>query len=250
MKPRALLLGLALAGCVVTHVPKNASYLARAEEHYLREEYSRAAGFYELYLSDNPEDPKRPEVLAWLGKCQLGAGRADAALRAFDQALGAKPPVPLRCEVLFRRAIAFRMKGDVPKALEAFREVSRAPAPDRDRALTADELHYEHAIALFRAGDWKAGQGELTAVSEGGAYGAKARTRRGLASFTVQLGAFSDEARARAQGAGLPGASVRPVVGDLPLYVVTSGTFARHEEAQREADRLRGQGYPDAFVIP
>jgi hypothetical protein len=140
------------------------------------------------------------------------------------------------------------MRGETSRALDGFRSVATAPATERSSAVTTDEFHYEFALALFRDGDWRGGSGELALVGPRGPFAAKARMRLGLTSFMVQVGAYSDDARARSEADRVKGV-IRALPGDRPLYLVVWGSFARFEDAQREADRLKRQ-YPDAFVIP
>ncbi len=245
---------LLLAGCVVPPSGKTA-YLEKAEEQFLLGQYSQAIGHYEMFLSENPGHPDRAKVLVQIGKCHLGAGRPDEAIRSFDRAEALDPPGPIRWEIAFRRGVAFRLRGDAGRAVEAFRAVAAGPPAERGRLVMDDELHYELAMALFRAGDWKAGQAELAAVSPRGPFGARREVRLGLSAFAVQVGAFTEEGHARTQEARLKaffaGASVRRVGGgERPFYVVSAGPFSRYEDAQREADRLRDKGFSDAFVIP
>jgi len=245
---------LLLAGCIVPPEAKNTQVLERADEQFLLEQYGQAVALYEVFLSENPAHPERARILAQVGKCHLGAGRPDQALRTFDQAEALNPQGPVRWEIAFRRGVALRAQGDAARALEAFRAVAAAPPVDRGRAVMDDELHYEMAMTLFRSGDWKAGQAELSAVSARGPFAARRQVRLGLAAWAVQVGAFTDERLARSQESRLkavfPGGSVRFVAGERPFYVVSAGPFARYEEAQREADRLRVRGFSDAFVIP
>lgn len=239
-------------GCATAFASRNPQNLIRAKEQYLLKEYSQAALNYEKYLADNPGDPRRAVYLTWLGKCYLGANNPALAIASFDQALVERPDPSLRWEILFRRAVAYRMRGDNSRALEDFR--AAAAAPVAERTVTSDALHYEYAISLFRVGDWKAGQAQLAAVNPRGEYAAKVAPRRLLTAFTVQTGAFSDPAHAEAlvaklKSLGLAGA-VQPVPGDKPLYLATVGRFERYEDARREAERLKQLGFSDAFVIP
>ncbi len=245
-----VLLILAAAGCVGGSERVNSRFLEDAEKEFLAGNFSQAAGHYEAYLADNPADPRGAEIRLMAGKCHLGAGRADLAIASFDKALAAAPAPAVRVEALFRRAVAYRQAGQAEAALEGFRAVGAAPAAERDRAVQADEFRYEWAQAFFRAGEWKAGQGQLAAVNPNGPYGSKARARMGLAAFTVQVGSFESEAQARLEAGRVPAGAVRLIQTDVLRHTVTSGSFARYDDAHREAERLRRAGYRDAFVIP
>jgi tetratricopeptide (TPR) repeat protein len=226
----------------------NLHILQDADREFILEQYLQAAGHYEAFLAYNPLYSQRSRVRLMAGRAYLGAGRVEQAISTFDQALAATPPAVERWDIVFHRAVAYRMKGEISRALEGFRSVSTAPATERSSAVTTDELHYESALALFRDGDWKGGQSELAMVGSRGPFGRRARMRLGLNTFAVQVGAYEDDSRARSEAERVKGI-VRAVPGDRPLYAVTWGAFARFEDAQREADRLKRQ-YPDAFVIP
>src|SRR5262245_51206418 len=158
----------------------NAHLLQDAERAMLQGNWDRAAAQYEQFLADNPGDDKRAEIRMQAGKCRLGGGNVESAIRSFDQALLDQPPGHIRWEILFRRAVAYRRLGDSARAVDGFRAVVAAPSGERGRTVTNDELHYEYAIALFRAGDFKSGQAELRLVGPSGPYGRLAAPRLGL----------------------------------------------------------------------
>jgi tetratricopeptide (TPR) repeat protein len=244
-----LLLALA-AGCVAPPGENisNPHVLQDADREFILEQYLQAAGHYEAFLGYNRDYPQKARARLMAGRAYLGAGRVEQAVTAFDQAIAEASAPADRWDAVFHRAIAWRMKGETSRAVDAFRSVAAAPAGERGGAVTADELHYEFALALFRAGDWRGGHGELALVGPRGPFAAKARMRLGLTGFTVQVGAYGDDARARSEAEKIKGI-VRAIPGDKPLFAATYGSFARYEDAQREADRLKRQ-YPDAFVIP
>ena len=252
IRPSTILLILLGASCVSNPVDRTfeEQTLKQAEREFVGGQFLAAAGHYEAYLADNPQlqDRDRAKVHLMAGRAYLGAGRLDQAIFSFDQALGESPAPDVRWDIVFRRGVAVLMKGDATRALEAFRSVASAPPGERGTWVTPDELHYETALALFHSGDWKGGQNELGLVSPMGPFGKQARMRLGLTSFAVQVGAYQDDARARAEADKIKGI-VRPIPGDKPLYAVVYGSFPRYEDAQREADRLKRQ-FPDAYVIP
>lgn len=247
---RGAALLLLLAGCeTVANRRVNPHLIQQAEEAFLREQYAQAAGLYEAYLSDNPSDTQRSELRLMAGKARAGAGQPDAALKQFDLALSFLPEAVLRWEIQFRRGVTFRLMGDPVQAVNLFRLVSQAPAQERSRAVSSDELHWEYAAALFRAGDFKGGQSELGKVNPKGPYEKKLAPRLGLSGFTVQVGAYAERAAAEAEALKVKG-TVKPVALDKVIYVVTSGLFARFDEALLEADRLKRLGYRETFVLP
>jgi len=212
----------------------------------LQGQWDRAAAQYESFLAENPGDPQRAEVRLQLGKCRLAAGHPEQAIRAFDQALGEQPVAPVRWEVIFRRAVAYRLQGDAPRAVEGFRTVLAAPLPERVRTVTNDELHFEYATALFRTGSFQSGQAELKLCSPTGPYERQLATRLGMSAYSVQVGAYGNEDAARTE-AGKLNASVRVVAGS---YLVLVGSFAHVDDAQKELTRLQRQGYTEAFILP
>ena len=245
----APLVFLLAAACATTPPePSNLHILQDADREFVLEQYLQAAGHYEAFLGYNSESPLKAQIRVMAGRAYLGAGRADQAIMAFDRAISEAPAPAVRWDAVFHRAVAYRLKGEISRAVDAFRSVATAPAGERGGSVTHDELHYEFAMALFRVGDWRGGQGELALVGPRGPFASKARVRLGLNSFAVQIGAFADEARARLEAERSKGI-VRVLPGEKALFVVAYGSFARYEDAQREADRLKRQ-FPDAFVIP
>lgn len=227
----------------------NTQLLQDAERAMLQAQWDRAASQYETFLAENPVDPQRAEIRCQIGKCRLGGGKPEQAVRAFDQALNDSPPPALKWEILFRRAVALRTMGDIARAVEGFRQVAAAPNSERGRSVTNDELHYEYATALFRSGNFPAGQAELKQVAPTGPYERELTLRLGLTAYSVQVGAFGNEDLARAE-AGKLSAQVRGVPGSPPRFVVLVGRFSKYDEAQRELARLQRQGYTDAFILP
>jgi tetratricopeptide (TPR) repeat protein len=241
---------LALTGCPPAGTTRvNPQLLPQAEEAFLKEQYARAAGLYETYLQDNPADPDRADLRLRAGKCRAGAGQPDAALKLFDQGLAEQPAPAVRWELQFRKAVTLRLMGDPVRAVDLFRGVAQAPVSERGKAVTLDELNWEYAAALFRAGDFKGGQAQLSKVNPKGPYEKRLAPRIGLTGFTVQVGAFADRAAADAEALKVKG-QVKPVVTDRVLYVVTSGVFTRYDEALLEADRLKRLGYKEPLVLP
>ena len=215
----------------------------------LQGQWDRAAGQYEAFLAENPGDAQRIEVRAQIGKCRLAAGRPEQAIRAFDQAMTDGPSGPLRWEITFRRAVAYRAQGDAARAVEGFRAVAAAPTSERGRAVTNDELHYEYAIALFRAGNFPSGQAELKLVNPAGPFEKQVQPRLGLTGYTIQVAAYGREELARAESEKVNG-RIRAVPSTPPLFQVMVGSYARYDDAQKDLARLQRQGYTDAFILP
>jgi tetratricopeptide (TPR) repeat protein len=247
--PSLVLAAAAMLSCSQpppTPARTNSRLLADAEQAMLQAQWERAAGLYESFLAENPADGQRAEVRLQLGKCRLAAGRPEPAIRAFDQALGDQPAPAVRCEILFRRAVAYRLQGDAPRAVEGFRSVLAAPLSERGRSVTNDELHYEYATALFRTGNFSSGQAELKLCNPAGPYERQLATRLGMTGYSVQIGAYGNEDSARSE-AGKLNATVRVVAGS---YLVLVGSFPRYDDAQKELARLQRQGYTEAFILP
>jgi len=249
-RPALLVVAGAFLSCSQPPPARNNPHLLQdAERAMLQGNWDRAAGQYEAFLAENPGDAQRAEIRMQAGKCRLGGGNVESGIRAFDQALLDQPPGHIRWEILFRRAVAYRMLGDSARAVDGFRAVTAAPSGERGRTVTNDEMHYEYAIALFRAGDFKSGQAELKLVGPSGPYGRLAAPRLGLTGYSVQVGAFGQEDLARTEAVKLK-ATVRPVAGTPPLFLVLVGSFPRYDDAQRELVRLQRQGYTEAFILP
>jgi tetratricopeptide (TPR) repeat protein len=240
----------ALLSCTPTPPARsNTQLLQDAERSMLMGQWEKAAAQYETILAENPGDPQRAELRMQVGKCRLAAEQPEPAIRAFDQALGEQPPPQVRWEILFRRAVAHRMQGDAVRAVEGFRSVAAASSGERGRSVTNDELHYELAIALFRAGDFRGGQAELKLVNPAGPYEKQVGPRLGLTGYTLQVAAYGREELASAESAKV-GGRIRAVPGPPPLFQVMVGSYSKYEDAQRELARLQRQGYTDAFILP
>lgn len=238
------------AGCAPTPPPKsNPQSLQEAERSMLQGQWERAAVQYEAVLAENPGDPQKAEIRLQAGKCRLAGGQPEAAIRAFDQALNDGPSSPIHWEIVFRRGVAYRLMGDYSRAVEGFRSVTLAPAWERGRSVTNDELHYEYALALFRIGDFRNGQAELRLVNPGGPYERQVGSRLGLAGYTIQVASYGREELARAENDKVKG-RIHAVPSTPPLFQVMVGSFARYEDAERELVRLQHQGYTDAFILP
>lgn len=245
------LLLLVLAGC--SQPPpaarSNPRPLNDADQEMLQGQWDRAASQYEAFLAENPGDAQRAEIRLQLGKCRLAAGKPELAIRSFDQALGEQPSASVRWEIQFRRAIAVLLQGDAARAVEGFRTVAQAPLSERGRSVTNDELHYEYATALFRAGSFGGGQAELKLCDPTGPYERELALRLGMTGYAVQIGAFGTEDRARAE-AGKLGASIRQLSGTPVLFLVLVGSFSHYDDAQKELAKLQRQGYTEAFIVP
>jgi tetratricopeptide (TPR) repeat protein len=250
---RVLALAAVLAAFLSCSEPpparSNPQLLHDAERSMLQGQWEQAAGKYEQFLSENPGDPQRIEVRAQIGKCRLAQSHPEQAIRAFDQALTDGPASPLRWEILFRRAVAYRMQGDAAKAVEGFRAVAAAPASERGRTVTNDELHYEYATSLFRAGNFSQGQVELKLVSPTGPFEKQVASRVGLSGYTIQVAAYGREELARQESERVNG-RIRVIPSTPPLFQVMVGSYTRYDDAQRELARLLHQGYTDAFILP
>jgi len=247
---RAIVL-LALVGCSqpATTTRSNPRMLGDADQAMLQGQWDRAASQYESFLAENPADAQRADIRLQLGKCRLAAGKPEPAIRAFDQALTDQPSAPVRWELLFRRAVALRLQGDASRAVDGFRAVSAAPPGERGRSVTNDELHFEFATALFRTGNFGAGQAELKQVNPTGPYEKLLGARLGMKGYAVQIGAFGTEDVARSEAAKL-GADIRQVSGPPVLYLVLVGSYPRYDDAQKELSKLQRQGYTEAFILP
>jgi len=246
------LLLLVLAGCSQpppASTRSNARLLGDADQAMLQGQWERAAGQYESFLAENPGDGQRAEVRLQLGKCRLAEGRPEPAIRAFDQALGEQPPGPVRWEILFRRAIAYRLQGDASRAVDGFRSVVTAPQGERGRSVTNDELHYEYATALFRTGNFVSGQAELRLCNPTGPYEQELAPRLKLSGYSVQIGAFTKEEYARTEASKLK-AEVLQISGPRGVFLVVVGSFSRYDDAQKELSKLQRQGYTEAFILP
>ena len=141
------------------------------------------------------------------------------------------------------------MKDNFAEALVDMRRAASEAVDVRMRVIEADEYHYETGLVYFHNGDWSKGRAEMKWVGEEGPLGRQALSRRELVGYAVQLGAYRDEARAQREAARL-NATVRMAAGKKLLFFVSSGPYARIEDAREQAEHFRLKGCPDAFVLP
>lgn len=230
-----LLLCLSAACSVPEAAPAREWSAARADAEFLLGSFSGAAHLYEQALAGAPE-ARRAEVLAQIGKCRLGAGDPEGAIRAFGEALAAGPAAELRAEIHYRRAAAHNSRWEPVEALADLGRAREACAG----AVKAEEFAYRLAVTTLRAGDWKGGRallGEVASRWPRSREAADAKDRLALDAFRIQV------ARVRQpKGDTTPSAA-----GD---HLVLVGRFTRFPEAVREMERMRRAGQPDAFVIP
>ena len=141
------------------------------------------------------------------------------------------------------------MSGNFAEAVTDMRRAASEAVDVRMRVITADEYHYETGLVYFHNGDWSKGREEMRWVGEEGPFGVQALSRRELVGYTVQLGAYRVEERARREAERL-NATVRMASGKALLFFVSSGPYARLEDAREQAEHFRLRGCPDAFVLP
>ncbi len=106
---------------------------------YSRGFYSEAAAEYRTYVKQYPEGAQRLTALYRLGESESGAGNHEAALKAFDQVLAAKPADDVRQRALLRKGVALyqlRRLGDAAQVLEP---LAKEELPE---ALRTETLYY------------------------------------------------------------------------------------------------------------
>ena len=142
--------------------------------------------------------------------------------------------------------------GDMTLAAEAF---SRALARLEEGKPPADHAHFRLGCILQREGRWSEADEHFFRVMhyfDGSEMAKRARRRAQATAWTVQVGAFEQQANAdpaarELVGQGLP-AFVRTVTeDDKLLFLVQVGRYAAYEEAAAKAAELKRR-LRDAFV--
>lgn len=222
--------------------------LDRAETAFLRRDYAQAAYLYDTALKEHPAFVPRSSVRLQLAKCRMGEERWDEAMRLLDEALASDPDETVRVEILYRRALVRNALWDPMAALRDLLAVEASSPSVRGRSVAEEEFRFRIGVTRIRAGDWRGGKGDLSKVPADGPFGAEARCRLGLDSFSVQIARAGDGETARRKVAEAARRGLAARIQDDRLVLV--GNFDRFEDARRHAEQLRGQGFEGAFVLP
>jgi len=118
-----------------------------------------------------------------------------------------------------------------------------------------DQAHYRLGCSLQRRGQWRHAELEFRKVIEyfsGSELSRRASRRVNATAWTVQAGAFGDEARASSlvktlRASGLA-SDVKPVLGQSgPLFIVVVSRYATYQQAARALNSVK-KHQADAFV--
>jgi tetratricopeptide (TPR) repeat protein len=240
------------AGCGSNPPAENPQKLrADAETAFLSGEYAQAAAAYERLAKADPAG--RTDALIWLGRSLNGAEQWDRAVKAFTDAIAARPGEVERLQALYFRGIAWAGAGRYRESLEDFLSVASVPQSLRGQAVKEDEFVYRHALARIRMGDWAGGTNDLKAFAGGfpdSPLVNDARDRLALKSVCILVGRAKDAAAAKAliAEARAKGVPAEAVQGPRDVMVVT-GRYRDAAEARLELPRVQ-VSFRDAFVVP
>jgi tetratricopeptide (TPR) repeat protein len=227
-----------------------------ADAEFLQRRDGSAEREYERLLRTAPPGERGP-LLIQLGRSRLGKGDAAGALSAFDEAVSASLPEPLKVEAWYRRGIAHNFLWRPDRALLEFRRVLDASKEARETAIKSDEFLYRLGVTYLRLGMAAEGRkclDQIVREHPESSDAPEARERLALKAIHVQIARAPNEvtaarraSEARAKGLAAEVLTSASAPGDRLVVV---GRFTRFEDAVRELERIRGLGYADAFPIP
>lgn len=187
------------------------------------------------------------------GVAQYRAGQRDKAKADFAKALDLTNKAELRGKANLALGDIAAESDDVKTAEECYRKALEDIPNDRP---PADRAFFRCGVALQRMGKWDDARVMLFRVmdmAKDSSWAKEARRRVNASSWTVQAGAFRNNAAAEAvlrrlKAAGIP-AETRAVPEEGMIFVVQSGAYATYEEAAQALRRVQ-QVQKDAFVAP
>lgn len=231
--------------------PEGDDLRRRADEAFLKGDFSQAAHHYERLATASPA--LRAWALVHAGLSRNGAADWDRAARSFGDALAASPAADLRLQALYYRSIAHAAKLRFREALEDLAAVEAAGAAARGAALAEDEFLYRIGVTRLRSGDWNAGRRDLERLVAGfpdSRWTDEASDRIALRATCIQIGRAGDaeDAKRIADEARAKGVVTETLKGPRDFLVV-AGKFRTAADAQADLARIRAV-YPDAFLIP
>lgn len=107
---------------------------------YNRGNYSLAAESLGLFLKSNPQSPRRPDALFFLGLAYYNQKTFDKALQTFDQILKDHPSSSQFLPAKLKRAQCLMKQGLKPAAVKAFKEITDGFAGTPEARTAQQEL--------------------------------------------------------------------------------------------------------------
>jgi tetratricopeptide (TPR) repeat protein len=204
------------------------------------------------FLAANASSPRAAEAWYLKGMAECRSSDRAAARQDLQAALDGASAPEVRAKAALALADLAHEDGDMALAENMYRA---AVADAEEGSETSGRARYRLGCVLQRQGRWKEADSEFDRVvflfADADLASAAARRTHGSA-WTVQAGAMTTSAAADTLAKALQArgtdAEVAPaVVAGKPVFVVTSGRFATHEEAVAHLPAV-SQVRADAFV--
>ena len=227
----------------VPRVSAGEAAFALGQFHYARGEYRQASESF-LRAAGRLTGSDRADARYWCGLSALALGNAAVARAAFAEA-----PASRRALAQLGTALAWEKEKRPDKAFDTLRlllaaDAGEATAPALDRhAVLAEQFHRTEEARKSRARLGK----EFPGTIEAARLGAVSTALPAAGEVAVQIGAFTDAARARsladaARRAGFGEASVserRSADGRNAVWIVRLGRYPNREEARLAGERVQ-----------
>ncbi len=230
-------------------------FLRRGQELFLAGDFQSAAASFSEAVVTSKSSLVRAEALYWRGLSYYRLGNYVQARQDLEWCLREPPEGSLEAAAQAALGHVLMALGDTHSARQHYQE---ALARGGDRIDLA-EVTYSIGLSHQREGDWAQAAPYYRRAADDYAssrFAKYAQEKLGHVGekFYVQIGAFSDPAKAESLGRDATGkglnASVRRLArGDRELHCVWVGPFETWDEAVRKAEALKAFSY-ETYVVP
>jgi tetratricopeptide (TPR) repeat protein len=229
--------------------------LGEAKTDYLDQDYPAATNRLDRFLQAYPKHKDAAEGYYLRALCRVRMSEKPGALEDVQQCIRVSQDEALRAKGHAMAASLLYETGRTRAAIEHFaRAVGRLPEqPPTDLA------RYRYGVCLQREGRWKEARLQFAAVFQrypGSDLAPNARQMHDWPHdhFSIQCGAFRDEAGAKRVAGDLKKAGLRARVETRPrrgerLYMVFAGRYPMFDQA-RDAVRRVQRHVQDALIVP
>lgn len=227
-----------------------AASLDEVQTAVIEEDYVRAGEMAKAFLAKNPPSDRVAEAKYLLGLSALYQGQYGQARKVFDNLLGHCPNARLQDRVAIGRIDSFLLEGKYEIAFrEAEKLLKKSPASEYQSL-----IYLKLARASFKQGDWAGAKNYLQKIvsrfPDSPEYYSAKQLLEEKQFFTVQVGAFLEEGRARTlveelKAQGLYAFTVETVNREARhFYRVRVGELSTVAEAEQLKQQLVNLGYP------
>ncbi|MFQ5807528.1 MAG: SPOR domain-containing protein [Phycisphaerae bacterium] len=247
---------LVLGGCANGLTEQQRLWLARGQDYYEHEDYTRAIDQLSRFLGEVREGPGVARALFVRGMSNAQAGHRAPAYADLRRCAA----TPADDEITWRAYLVLGTLHFEDRQWAQAAQKLRATAERMPTGPPKDTVLYRLGLCHERTGRWRAAAqfySEITKSFSGGKYARAAyrRLRLNANHFAVQCGAFRGKNNAETLRDNLEGKGLRAYVrqeigGRRPLYVVLVGRFADYDEALAQLAMIKRQFVPDAVLWP